>query len=137
MEYLDEVMAFLEAFLCREGCPEDDRRLIEVSVEELFTNIANYAYGPAGGSVKIDFGTENPAEGAKTAWIRLSDQGIPYDPFSRKDPDIHLPIEERPIGGLGIYMVKQFMDSVSYEWRDGCNVTTVTKRFWAQKPQGL
>jgi len=138
MEYLDEEMTFLDALLCREGCPENDRRLIGISVEELFTNIATYAYGTSGGLMRIDYEIqkESAADGMmKTVRVRFLDRGIPYDPFSRRDPDIHLPIEERPVGGLGVYMVKQFMDSVSYEWRDGCNMTMVAKKFLAEKPR--
>ncbi len=138
MEYLDEVMAPLDALLCEEGCPEADRHLIEVSVEELFTNIASYAYGSDGGSLRLDYEIRKAqAAGGrtgKTVWLRFSDRGIPYDPFARKDPDIRLPIEERPVGGLGVYMVKQFMDEVSYTWEDGCNVTVIMKKFPAESP---
>lgn len=140
MEYLDEVMAPLDAFLCEEGCPEDDRRLVEVSVEELFTNIASYAYGPDGGSLRLDYEIREGQAGGKaekTVWLRFSDRGVPYDPFAREDPDIRLPIEERPVGGLGVYMVKRFMDDVSYTWKDGCNVTVIAKRFPAEKPRDL
>jgi len=140
MENLDEVTSFLDALLCGEGCPEDVRRLVGISVEELFTNIASYGYQADGGLVEIGCEIQKTEEvcgkdGEKTVRIRLSDRGMPYDPFSRKDPDIHLPIEERPIGGLGVYMVKKFMDRVSYEWKDGCNVAVIEKTFKAQGPR--
>lgn len=141
MEHLDEVMMFLDALLCRAGCPEEERRLIEISVEELFTNIASYAYGAAGGKAKIEADIrEVPPESdggdeKVEARIWLSDQGTPFDPFSGEDPDIHLPIEERPVGGLGIYMVKRFMDRVSYERKDGRNVVSIVKRFSAERPR--
>ena len=57
--------------------------------------------------------------------------GCPYDPFARKDPDLTLPIEERPVGGLGVYMVKQFMDDASHCYEKGRNVTVIKKRFLA------
>jgi len=123
MEYLDEILAFLDRILTEADCPEEAKRLIEISVEELFTNIASYAYQTEGGQVK--------AEGAVvdgTLKFRLWDRGIPYNPFARKDPDLTLPIEDRPVGGLGVYMVKKFMDGASYEYRDGCNITTIEKR---------
>lgn len=136
MEHLDEVMAFLDELLQREGCPEGELRLAAISAEELFTNIASYAYGEEGGTVRVECGVRpaEPAQGAaaepeKELEIRFTDRGIPYDPFSREDPDLTAPIEERPIGGLGIYMVKQFMDGTEYFREDGCNITVIRKRF--------
>ena len=59
--------------------------------------------------------------------ITFIDNGIPYDPLKKEDPDITLSAEERDIGGLGIYMVKKTMDAVSYEYKDGCNILTIKK----------
>lgn len=128
MEYWAQVAACLEAVFQREGCPAEERRLIEISAEELFTNIASYAYGPQGGDVQVECGLCPAEGGGRELFVRFRDRGTPYNPFSRPDPDLTLPIEERPIGGLGIYMVKQFMDGVEYSRRDGCNITTIRKR---------
>lgn len=127
MTYLEGVMAFIDAFLEEAGCTEDEKRYIEVSAEELFTNIASYAYGAEGGWVRICCGLA--AAGDEPAvTVSFSDCGRPYNPFAGKDPDFGLSIEERPVGGLGVYMVKQFMDTAEYCYKDGCNVTTISKR---------
>ena len=98
---------------------------IDVAVEEIFVNIASYAYAPGVGEAGI--GIEIGGE-PRCARIRFSDSGVPYDPLQRADPDITLPAEEREVGGLGIYMVKKTMDTVSYEHRDGQNLLAMEKR---------
>lgn len=60
----------------------------------------------------------------RASWI---DQGIPYDPLAKEDPDVTLSAEERQIGGLGIYMVKKSMDAVTYEYKDGQNILSIKK----------
>lgn len=129
MEYLQKVMALTEELLKLAGCREDDRRLIEISVEELFTNIASYAYGGGKGQVWLCWDIGEGEKGRKEIRVVFQDEGIPYNPFAREDPDLTLPVEERPVGGLGIYMTKQFMDHVEYRHENGRNVTVVTKRF--------
>ena len=111
------------------GCGEDEKRLIEISVEELFTNIASYAYGGSGGQVWLHWEIRDLEEPVREAVFCFQDEGTPYDPFARKDPDLTKPIEERPVGGLGIYMTKRFMDRVEYRYEQGRNVTTVSKVF--------
>lgn len=142
MDYLEESMTALDRFLCEEGCPEEDRYRIGISAEELFTNIASYAYGPLGGMLKLEYEVRAADQtGAKQeerlAWIRFTDQGIAFDPFSGKEPDIHLPVEERPVGGLGIYMVKHLMDQVCYRRQGNCNVTTITRQFRREEQPSL
>ena len=97
---------------------------IDVALEEIFINIANYAYQPGKGpaTVRVDV-TDNPL----TVTITFVDHGIPYDPLAKDDPDVTLPADEREIGGLGIFMVKQSMDDVIYEYRDGHNILTIKK----------
>ncbi len=129
MEHLEQVTAFTGSLLEEAGCGENDRRLIQISVEELFTNIASYAYEGGQGMVYIECRIQRSGEGFKEVMICFQDQGIPYNPLEREDPDLTLPIEQRPVGGLGIYMVKQFMDQVDYEYKKGCNRTVITKRF--------
>lgn len=128
MEHLGQVMSLTEEILRQAGCGEDDERLIGISVEEIFTNIASYAYGQGEGQVTIEFeilGEDRERE----AVVCFRDRGIPYNPLERKDPDLGLPIQQRPVGGLGIYMVKKFMDHVDYRYDSGNNVTTMRKRF--------
>ena len=95
---------------------------IDVAFEELFVNVAHYAYGEKVGDVTIDVETNNDQ-----ICITLKDSGAPFDPLAKPDPDINAPLEERQIGGLGIFMVKKTMDGVSYEYIDNMNCTTIKK----------
>ena len=134
MEYLDKVMAEVEEALMKAGCGEDEKRLIAISVEELFTNIASYAYGSSKGLVWFQWDIKDGAQGREARFC-FQDKGTPYNPFARKDPDLQKPIEERPVGGLGIYMTKKFMDQVEYRYEQGRNVTTVSKVIGPAGPQ--
>ena len=124
LENLDTVQSFVAEALERAGCPLRTQMQIEVAVEEIFVNIAQYAYAPETGDVTV-FAEVSGDPAVLT--LRFSDGGIPYDPLARQDPDIGLPAEERDIGGLGVFMTKQFMDELHYEYRDGRNVLTMKK----------
>ena len=125
IDNLDQVIDFINGQLEEADCSMKARMQIEVAVEELFVNVASYAYAPATGSVtvSIEIGGEPAA-----ARITFTDGGVPYDPLAKADPDVTLSAEERQIGGLGIYMVKKSMDDMQYEYRDGHNVLTIVKR---------
>ena len=124
VENLDEVLAFVDERLENAGCPMRTQTQIDIAVEEIFVNIASYAYQPGTGNARIGvLISEDPL----AASIRFIDSGMPYDPLAKEDPDVTLPVEERPIGGLGIYMVKKSMDEVLYENKDGCNIFTIKK----------
>lgn len=129
MEQLEEVLENIEQYLIREGCKEDDKRVILISAEELFTNIASYAYpDPAEpGVIQADCYVQKLENGKKRVTLRFLDQGIPYNPLAKKDPDLTLSIDQRPVGGLGIYMVKQFMDQVEYQYDEGFNILVIQK----------
>ncbi|MDD3338827.1 MAG: ATP-binding protein, partial [Lachnospiraceae bacterium] len=102
-ENLEQVLRFVEEQLECYACPQKVVIKIDIAVEELFVNIAHYAYRSNEGNVSICMDvTENPL----TAVITFIDRGIPYNPLARKDPDVTLSAEDRKIGGLGIYMVK-------------------------------
>ena len=123
-ENLHSVLEFLETRLEAAGCPLKLQMQIAIAVEEIFINIASYAYQPGTGTAKIRIEMkDDPAR----ALITFIDSGTPYDPLSKKDPDVTLSAEKRPIGGLGIYMVKKSMDDVVYEYKDDCNVLTLIK----------
>lgn len=124
-EELDTVLDFINGELEEFGCSPKIMMQIAVSVEEIFVNIANYAYAPGTGSASI--GCEISGEPLSIT-IEFRDGGTPYDPLKRKDPDITLSAEEREIGGLGIYMVKNFMDEMSYRYKDGQNILTLKKK---------
>ena len=113
----------LGARLEKTNCPMRVKMQIELAVEEAFVNVANYAYGDKVGKARIRFANDNGIT------ITLMDQGTPYDPLKREDPDVSLPAEVRPIGGLGVYMVKKTMDEVGYEYADGWNVLRMRKSY--------
>ena len=124
-ENLGEVTGFVNSFLEKAGCPAKAVMQIDIAVEEIFVNIANYAYAPGRGRAEIGVGIR----GERTAEITFSDSGIPYDPLKKEDPDVTLPAGERQIGGLGIFMTKRIMDETEYEYRDGKNILTLRKYF--------
>ena len=119
---LGEVMTFIDTFLEEHDCFPKAQMQIDLSAEEIFTNIANYAYPEKEGDVQIGL---SEADGVVT--LIFSDSGIPYDPLQREDPDITLSAEERQIGGLGILLVKKTMDDVRYRYEDGKNILTIKK----------
>lgn len=124
LEKLDEVLAFVDAELEAAECSMKAQIQLDVAVEEIYVNIAHYAYGEGSGTATIRVETE-PGQTV----ISFIDSGMPYNPLEKPDPDITLPAEERPIGGLGIFMVKKSMDDVAYEYKDGQNIFTITKKW--------
>ena len=98
---------------------------IDIAIDELFGNIAHYAYNPDVGeaTVRVEV-IEDPL----AVTITFIDNGVPYDPLAKADPDTTLSAEERDIGGLGIYMVKKSMDNITYEYKDGQNILKIKKK---------
>lgn len=121
---LNDVLSFAEEELRKAGCPGKAVMPIMVALEEIFINIAHYAYPNHSGEMNlaIDFDSES-----RTMTFEMTDSGIPFDPLSKPDPDLTLPAEERQIGGLGIFMMKQTMDEVRYCHEDGQNRLTMKK----------
>ncbi len=124
VENLDRVIAFVDGELETLDCPPKTQMQIDLAVEEIFVNIASYAYAPGTGTAVVRIRTQADP---KRVTITFLDQGVPYDPLEKPDPDITLSAEERQIGGLGIYMVKKSMDEMKYRYRDGRNELTITK----------
>ncbi len=122
IEKLDEVTAFIDAFLEEHDCPMKIQMQIDLCLEEMFVNIAHYAYPDGAGAAEILV-----SESGGTVTITLIDSGLPYDPLKKEDPDITLGAEERQIGGLGIFLVKKNMDAVSYRYEDGKNIFSMQK----------
>ena len=106
------------------GCPMKTKIQLDVAVEEIFVNIAHYAYGEEGGHADITIRTP---EGGNEATITFKDRGVAFDPLKKEDPDTSLAVEDREIGGLGIFMVKKSMDEVVYDRIDDQNVLTIRK----------
>jgi anti-sigma regulatory factor (Ser/Thr protein kinase) len=126
LDSLDEVLEFISNQLDQEQCPNKTQMMISIATEEIFVNIANYAYHGAQGDVIINM---EIADNPKRAIIQFLDSGIPYNPLEKEDPDIHKDVMEREIGGLGIYMVKNSMDHVDYHYINHQNVFTVEKNW--------
>jgi sigma-B regulation protein RsbU (phosphoserine phosphatase) len=125
VDKLDTVLMFIDERLEKIDCPPKFQMQIDVAVEELFVNIAHYAYEEGNGFALIRFSVCD--DGSEVA-ITFVDEGIPYNPLEKPDPDTSLAAEEREIGGLGIYMVKKSMDGMEYEYKDRRNVLTIKKK---------
>lgn len=119
---LADALAFVEEELEKLDCPMKYVMQITVCVEEMFVNVAHYAYGEEKGDVEMAFDNDG-----RMISITLIDEGFEFDPLAKEDPDITLSAEERGIGGLGIYMVKKSMDEVKYERKDNKNYFTMKK----------
>ena len=124
VENLDEVLGFIDENLDAADCSPKVAMQIRLAAEEIFVNIASYAYQPEKGKaiVRVEI-TEDPL----TVAITFIDHGIPYDPLKKADPDITLSAEERDIGGLGVFLAKKTMDDVTYEYKDGQNILKLKK----------
>ncbi len=122
---LEKVLDFINEELERNDCSNKIKIQIAIAVEEIFVNIANYAYNPNIGdaTIKISIGGE-PLQ----VTIQFFDLGKPYNPLENEEPDITKSADERDIGGLGILMVKKSMDDVQYQYIDGMNILTINKR---------
>ena len=121
-EALPDALAFVEEELEKLDCSMKDTMLITVCVEELFVNVAHYAYSGKVGTVEMVFDCDG-----RMMSVTLIDEGVAFDPLAKDDPDITLPAEERGIGGLGIFMVKKSMDEVTYKRSDNKNYITMKK----------
>ncbi len=124
VENLDRVIGFLDGELEALDCPLKAQMQLDVALEELFVNVAHYAYAPGTGTVTVRI---QPEKDPKRVTVTLIDSGVPYDPLAKADPDVTLSAEDRQIGGLGIFMVKKSVDEISYEYRDGQNVLRFVK----------
>lgn len=124
VDKLQEVLGFVDSLLEENDCPMKAQMQIDVAVEEVFVNIAHYAYPGSIGNAEI-----KAAVACGYVELTFIDSGIPYDPLAKPDPDVTLPAEKRAIGGLGIFMTKKLMDDLSYEYKDGMNILKMKKIF--------
>ena len=125
VENIETVTDFVNEQLESLDCPMKAQMQIDIAIDELFGNIAHYAYNPEIGkaTVRVEV-IEDPL----AVTITFIDNGVPYDPLAKADPDTTLSAEERDIGGLGIYMVKKSMDEIAYEYKDGQNILKIKKK---------
>ncbi len=124
VDNLNKVLEFIDEEIEATSASTKIQMQLDLAVEELFVNIASYAYIDNEGTATISFDYE---EGTRTISIILSDHGVPYNPLEKEDPDVTLSAEQRNIGGLGILMAKKNVDDIRYEYKDGCNITTLSK----------
>ena len=121
---LSEIKTFAAAGLDEMNCPAGTREQLLIVIDEIFSNIASYAYGDGKGSVtvRMETGTE-----PRSVVLTFIDSGMPFDPLMMKTPDTSLKARERKIGGLGIFMVRKLTDKATYEYRDGKNILKIRK----------
>ena len=125
IEALSDVLGYVEQTLENLECPMKTQMAICVAIEEVFVNVAHYAYGDGQGDMELAIGFEKES---RTVTFRMADKGISFDPLQKPDPDITLSAEEREIGGLGIFIAKKTMDSICYAYENGENILTMTKK---------
>ena len=124
-EVLSDVLGFVDQMLDSFECPMRIQTAICVAIEEVFVNVAHYAYGEGEGDMCLGIGFD---EESRSITFRMTDKGIPFDPLKKPDPDITLSADEREIGGLGIFITKKTMDSVTYAYENSENVLTMIKK---------
>ena len=125
IEALSDVLGFVDQTLESYECPMKIQTAICVAIEEVFVNIAHYAYGDGDGDMMLGIGFD--AE-RREITFRMADRGVPFDPLKKPDPDITLSAEDREIGGLGIFITKKTMDTVTYAYENGENILTMIKK---------
>ena len=124
-EALSDILGFVDQMLDSFGCPMKIQTAVCVAIEELFVNVAHYAYGDSEGDVILGIGFD---EVNRAVTFRMTDKGIPFDPLKKADPDITQPAETREIGGLGIFIAKKTMDAITYAYANGENILTMIKK---------
>ena len=126
VDQIKPVTDFVNQQLEELGCSTRTRIQIDVAIDEIFSNIARYSYSEMEGTATVRVDVE---EDPLSIIITFIDQGYPYNPLSKEMPNtIGLPAKKRPIGGLGLFMVKKTMDAVSYSYENGQNILTIRKK---------
>ena len=130
LEHYADVIAFIDRLLEQNGCDEENRLRVQLAADEIFTNVATYAYGDEGGKAEISFSCKDGI-----AEITFADSGVPYDPLQKDDPDLTLSPEELPVGGLGVFIAKSNMDAISYRYENNRNILTMSKNISSSATQ--
>ena len=125
VEALTDVLAFVEQILEKHECAMKIQTAICVAIEEVFVNVAHYAYGEKQGDVKFTITFDKQT---RVITFRMADKGVAFDPLKKPDPDVTLSAENREIGGLGIFITKKTMDLVTYAYENGENILTMIKK---------
>jgi anti-sigma regulatory factor (Ser/Thr protein kinase) len=128
VEKLEEVFAFVDRVMDGAEINAKTQNNIKVAVEEIFVNIASYSYPAGEGDVSVYAAVTRGLPSVPGIFsVTFTDSGTPYNPLDKADPDTSLPLMERPIGGLGILMVKKLMDTVRYRYENGKNILMLEK----------
>ena len=123
-ENIPQLTELIDGQLEALDCSMKAQMQIDVAVDEIFGNIARYAYGDGRGDATVRFDFDGTS---RMASISFMDRGMPFDPLKKADPDVTLSVEEREVGGLGIYLVKKTMDDMKYRYENGMNILTLYK----------
>lgn len=124
IENVETITGLIDEKLEEAGASMKAEMQINIVIDEIFSNIAKYGYASGKGDATV---TLDILQDPLRAQITFINSGEPYDPLAQEDPDIHAALDDRPMGGLGILIVKKTMDDVSYEYKDKQNVLTVVK----------
>ena len=125
MENIKKVIEFVNSKIEKCNFKEKEKLEINIAIDELFGNIVKYAYGEEVGIVEVQVKVkENPLE----VEITFIDSGTKYNPLEREEPNIEANLNERKIGGLGIFIARKLMDEIKYEYKDGKNVLSIICR---------
>ncbi len=119
------VTEFIDGLLEALDCPMKAQMQIDVAIDELFSNIARYAYPGSQGEATVGFVFD---EAERVCSIVFTDSGLPFNPLEQQEPDVSLPADERQIGGLGIFLVRKTMNSIEYRRENGRNILTIRKK---------
>ncbi|MBO6023637.1 MAG: ATP-binding protein [Bacteroidales bacterium] len=125
----DKSSEIINYLMASPDMPDDEalRFKLRLSIEEVVENVVRYAYDGGIGWLEVSTQLDNDS---LVLTVELRDAGVPFNPLEQPDPDTTLAAEEREVGGLGIYLCKQLMDSISYRYENGNNVLTMTKMIW-------
>ena len=123
-ENIPQLTELIDGQLEALDCSMKAQMQIDVAVDEIFGNIARYAYGDGRGDATVRFDFDGTS---RMASISFMDRGMPFDPLKKADPDVTLSVEEREVGGLGIFLVKKTMDDMKYRYENGMNILTLYK----------
>ncbi|MCR5370909.1 MAG: ATP-binding protein [Clostridium sp.] len=119
------VTDFVNDKLEEEDCPPKAMMQVDIAIDEIFVNIANYAYEGESGNVTVQVDIDD--DNGKQMVLTFIDSGIPFNPLEAGDPDITLPAEKRSVGGLGIFIVRKTMDGMKYMRKNNRNILVIRK----------
>lgn len=125
LERFDEMISFILDFATQQGFDQGAAMKVRLAAEEILVNIINHAYPEKAGMISIACNTLG--ESGKGLALEIRDTGLPFNPLEKEEPDISLPMEDRQIGGLGIFLARKVMDDISYDRQGDTNILKMVK----------